>query len=341
MNKDLKLSRYYYDLPDELIAKRPAEERHKSRLFVYNRSVDKVIHSNFLSLAYFLPKYSTLVLNDSKVFPSRLRGKKSTGGNVEVLLLEIKQTQGCYKAMLKSNGKKPVGLEIDLSSGFKALVKRREGNVFFLQFNESLERILEVCGRIPLPPYIRKGRADERDRADYQTLFAKHLGSVAAPTAGLHFNNKVFRTLEERHIQRAYVTLHVGAGTFETVKSESITSHNMHKETYFIDKENADKIQRAQKIFAVGTTSLRVLEKSQRVGGIVPNRIEQTDIFLYPGVEVQSIHGLVTNFHLPYSTLLMLVSALIGREKALALYKEAVCNKYRFTSYGDAMLILL
>ena len=234
-----------------------------------------------------------------------------------------------------------MGLEIDLSSDFKAVVREREGNVFSLQFNESLEKILEVCGEPPLPPYIRKGRADERDKTDYQTLFAKHTGSVAAPTAGLHFDDKVFKKLDEKHIQRAYITLHVGIGTFEAVKSEDITCHKMHRETYFIDRENSEKIQKAHKLFAVGTTSLRVLENSRRMGGIVPGRREQTDIFLYPGAKIQSVHGLITNFHLPYSTLLMLVSALIGREKALELYREAIVNKYRFYSYGDAMLILL
>ena len=243
--------------------------------------------------------------------------------------------------MLKSTGKKNVGLKIDLSQNFRAVVTKREENIFFLQFNESLEKILDICGEPPLPPYIRKGRADERDKADYQTLFAKHTGSVAAPTAGLHFDDTVFKKLEERHIQTAYITLHVGAGTFKAVKSHDITCHKMHKETYFIDKENAEKIQKSRRLFAVGTTSLRVLENSRRMGNLVPGRCEQTDIFLYPGVKIQSVHGLITNFHLPYSTLLMLVSALIGREKVLELYREAVSKKYRFYSYGDALLILL
>ena len=341
MYQDLKLSNYYYDLPVELIALRPAWERDHSKLLVYDKKTDEVIHSNFLSLAQFIPEYSTFVLNNSKVCSFRLRGKKDTGAAVEILLLGTEETKGCYKALLKTNGKKSIGHIINLPSGFKAIIHAREQNIFFLRFNAPVEEILNFCGEIPLPPYIRKGQSDDKDRVDYQTIFAKHIGSAAAPTAGLHFTERVFKTLKEKYIEKAYITLHIGPGTFNSVQTEWITSHNMHREKYFVDQDNMAKIEKAKKVFAIGTTSLRVLESMVARGGCKSNVLQSTNIFLYPGKKIRSIHGLITNFHLPYSTLLMLVSALVGRERALELYREAILQKYRFYSYGDAMLILL
>ena len=220
-----------------------------------------------------------------------------------------------------------------------------EDGTFQVKFNhkfESLEDYLEACALVPIPPYIREGVADERDREDYQTIYAKEPGSVAAPTAGLHFTDEVFESLKRKEIQRCFVTLHVGPGTFAPVKSETITDHKMHSEQFKIDKDNLDKLNTNRLRFAVGTTSLRVLESAWSSEGyqIQPGQLLSTDIFLHPGKDVNSINGMITNFHLPGSSLLMLVSALIGREKTLELYQIAIEQKYRFYSYGDAMLIV-
>jgi len=341
---DLTLSNYDFDLPKELVASRPIAGRHNSKLLVYKVKSGEIIHEHFYNLANYLPEDSLLVLNQSKVFPCRLIGKKPTGGKCEIFLLEsYPNSNGEYKSLIKTSSKKSVGDEFFFEDELVAKIERIDEGNFYISFNrENLAEYLNEYAKIPIPPYIRNGESDELDKSDYQTVFAKNIGSVAAPTAGLHFTEDVFKSLQEKNIERAYVTLHVGLGTFAPVKTDNLQDHKMHSENYFIDTENRERILSNKAIFAVGTTSLRVLESSHNGENfdIEANEIKETDIFLHPGVDVHSINGLITNFHLPKSTLLMLVSSLIGREKTLELYKEAIANEYRFFSYGDSMLIL-
>ncbi|OUR97303.1 tRNA preQ1(34) S-adenosylmethionine ribosyltransferase-isomerase QueA [Halobacteriovorax marinus] len=342
--QDLLLSKYDFDLPKELIATRPVAGRHHSKLLVYKVKSNEVIHDEFRNISNYIPKSSLLVVNQSKVFPCRLMGTKSTGGKCEIFILDIeKNAEGLREVLIKTTSKKRLEQEFFFEDGLVAKLKKIEEGQFFVEFNlDDLGSYLESHGKIPIPPYIRNGQSDEQDKSDYQTVFAKDTGSVAAPTAGLHFTEDVFADLRAKEIERAEVTLHVGLGTFAPVKTDNLKDHNMHTERYFVDVENLKKLKSHKSIFAVGTTSLRVLESCHDGSDFViePNVIKETNIFLHPGVEVKSISGLLTNFHLPKSTLLMLVSSLIGREKTLELYKTAIENEYRFFSYGDAMLIL-
>jgi len=343
--KDLELSSYHFDLPAELIAQRPEIS---SRLLVYNISTDEVIHDYFANIGEYLPKESLLVFNQTKVFPSRLIGRKDSGGKAELFLLSTNPFGGVYPCLIKTRGKKNLADLFYFTDNVIAKILRIEsdgtfGVSFSLENPQALRNFLDKNAKIPIPPYIRNGESDEEDRLSYQTLFAKEEGSVAAPTAGLHFKNGLIEKLEGQNIQTAYVTLHVGLGTFRPVKVDHIRDHQMHKEDYFFDQKNDQKIKNARannrKIFAVGTTSLRVLESSFQKN-LESNTIYSTDIFLYPGKDIKSIDGLITNFHLPQSTLLMLVSSLIGRQKTLEIYALAIKEKYRFFSYGDGMLII-
>ncbi len=338
---DLQLSSYDYQLPIEQIALRPMENRADSRLLVYKKKTGEIFHKSFYDLPDLLPKDSLLVLNNSKVFPCRLTGKKPTGGAVEVFVLSLSQKENAYPCLLKSSGRKKVGDIIELPLKVKAEIVSKLDGSFLLKFDTDLPRYLDKVAAIPLPPYIRNGISDEKDDITYQTVYAKDIGSVAAPTAGLHFNKDVFSKLEVKGIQTAFVTLHVGQGTFLPVKDENILDHHMHIENYSIEKNDWKKINRHPKIFAVGTTSLRVLESiKQSEKEFFPEKAYETDIFLHPGKKIQSIEGMITNFHLPKSSLIMLVSTLIGREKTMELYELAIKEGYRFYSYGDAMLIL-
>ncbi|MDD0852754.1 tRNA preQ1(34) S-adenosylmethionine ribosyltransferase-isomerase QueA [Halobacteriovorax sp. GB3] len=345
--KDLLLSSYDYHLPEELIASRPAPNRHTSKLLVYNAKDDTVTHTSFLELDKFLPSGAQIVFNQSKVFPCRLVGKKPTGGKAEIFVLSVVDVDGSYPCLIKSRGKKDLGDTYLLDGDVQATITWVEEGRFGVSFNidsqaSSLANYLEEYGKIPIPPYIRGGESDDLDKKDYQTVYAKEVGSVAAPTAGLHFSDEVFSKLEKKNIDRAYVTLHVGLGTFAPVKTENVLDHDMHTEQYFVDQQNLERLEQKRPRFCVGTTSLRVLESSFKSTGfdLEADKRYQTNIFLHPGKDVKSIDGLITNFHLPKSTLLMLVSSLIGREKTLELYKIAIENEYRFFSYGDAMLIL-
>lgn len=345
---DLLLRSYHYHLPPELIAQRPIDSvnRHESRLLVYNNKTKAIIHDYFYNLGNYLPKSALLVFNQSKVFPSRLLGSKKSGGKAEIFFLSHeKNERGYYPVLIKTRSKKSLGDEFIFAENLKAIVTGISTEGTFeveLDLPESFKSFLsylEKYALIPIPPYIRKGESDAEDKKNYQTVYSKDEGSVAAPTAGLHFTNELLEKLKTQNIEDAYVTLHVGLGTFKPVVVDHLIDHRMHAEEYFVDEVNLQKIRRSKNIFAVGTTSLRVLESSFGKD-ITSGTRYKTQIFLHPGVEVQSIQGLITNFHLPESTLLMLVSALIGREKTLELYKIAVEEKYRFFSYGDAMLIL-
>ncbi len=338
---DLKLESYFYDLPPELIAERPVAGRHHSRLLVYDEATDSITHATFKDLPKFMPENSTLVMNQSRVFPCRLLGSKSTGAKVEVLLLKASPDEsGLYPALIRTGSKKKEGDLYHFSAGLTAEILQCLSNgTFLLKFNRELtSALLEEVALVPIPPYIRDGVSDKQDLTDYQTVYAKAVGSVAAPTAGLHFTDELFSELDQMGVSRNFVTLHVGIGTFAPVKSEVITDHQMHFEEFYVDQSDLKAIRAATKTVAVGTTTLRVLESIHNQA-YTAGELSSTNIFLHPGVEVHSIDGLITNFHLPKSTLLMLVSALIGREKTLALYNEAVAQGYRFFSYGDAMFI--
>lgn len=343
---DFELASYDYHLPPELIAERPVADRHSSRLLVYNQETDEVIHSHFSELNQFLPARSTLVFNRSKVFPCRLFGKKSTGGEAELFILSLQSQDNTLPCLIRTSGKKKVGDILHLGPLTARIEKVENNGTFRVSFNverEELISILEEIGKIPIPPYIRSGESDAADKESYQTVFAEEPGSVAAPTAGLHFSRELLSKLEAAGHDLASVTLHVGMGTFAKVTASNILEHKMHEELYSIDQENLDKIRQARFRVAVGTTTLRTLESSWSNGEIRfdrPGDISATSIFLHPGVKVHSIDALVTNFHLPRSSLLMLVSSLIGRQKVLELYQTAIDHKYRFFSYGDGMLIL-
>ena len=340
-NLDHLTSSYFYELDQALIASRPAIPRDSSRLLVYYQKSDRVEHRVFRELPDILPSQTQLVFNQSKVYPCRLMAQKESGGKAEIFLLSLQPDQGEYPVLIKSNGKKKLGdkfLAGDLIFEITHKSTTQIKGVFNLDCEQLQQRIYQK-GMVPIPPYIREGQADEQDKSDYQTLYAKDTGSVAAPTAGLHFTQAVFDQLDQKQIERAFVTLHVGLGTFKPVATDNILDHHMHTESFSIDQQNQARLNRACYRVAVGTTSLRVLESTYGKNGFEQTSGD-TSIFLYPGIEVQSVQGLLTNFHLPESTLLMLVSALIGREKTLELYRLAVDQRYRFYSYGDAMLIL-
>jgi len=343
---DLLLSSYDFDLPPELIASRPVADRHSSKLLVFNEETGEITHSHYREIASFLPINSTLVFNRSRVFPCRLIGKKTSGGEAEVFVLSLLHNNDLYPAMIRASGKRKIGDTFNFDKLVAQVEEINGDGTFQVKFNlkeEELINYLETYGKIPIPPYIRNGQSDDLDKVTYQTVYAKESGSVAAPTAGLHFSDELLKDLENKGHHLASVTLHVGAGTFAPVKSENILDHQMHQEFYSIDHENLQKIQSAKFRIAVGTTSLRTLESSWKNNQIIfdsDKGMEGTSIFLHPGKMVHSIDALITNFHLPKSSLIMLVSSLIGREKTLELYKIAIENKYRFFSYGDGMLIL-
>lgn len=339
------LSAYDYELPAELIAARPIPGRSGSRLLVAS---DPIQHAHFRDLPDHLPAGATLVFNQSRVFPCRLVGHKPTGGEVEAFVLSLRPRAGLYQVLLRAAGKRKVGEHFQFGALTLELSELGDEGTFWVKPNlahQDFLALLEKDGGIPIPPYIRDGRSDEQDRRDYQTVYAKEAGSVAAPTAGLHFTPELLRELEERGFKTAFVTLHVGLGTFKPVKTADIRDHKMHAETFHVEAAEAEKIRSGRgNIFAVGTTALRVLESCWREGEFdfpAPGETRETRIFLHPGKTVHSIRGLITNFHLPQSSLLMLVSALLGRERTLELYQLAVSEKYRFFSYGDAMLLRL
>lgn len=343
---DLELSSYDFDLPKELIADRPVPDRHSSRLLVYNEETGEITHSTFKDIAKFLPPHATLVFNRSKVFPCRLLGHKPSGGEAEVFILSLLHENGLYPCMVRASGKRKEGDKF-IFGDLEATIDKIHGNgTFGVSFNKTHDKLLndlETIGKIPIPPYIRGGESDDLDKKTYQTVYAKETGSVAAPTAGLHFSDELLNDLKNHGHKLATVTLHVGAGTFAPVKAENILEHKMHEEFFTIDAENLKVIQDAKFRIAVGTTTLRTLESSWKNGNVQfdePGSMKSTSIFLHPGKDVHSIDAMVTNFHLPGSSLIMLVSAIIGRKKTLELYKIAVENKYRFFSYGDGMLIL-
>ena len=337
-------SDFYFDLPEELIAQTPIKDRSSSRLMVLDRKSGKIEHKHFWDITDYLNKGDCLVINETKVIPARLIGaREDTGTRVEILLLK-RLTDNKWETLVYPGKKARPGKVIVFGDGeLKAEVKDivEDGNrIVEFSYKGIFEEILDKLGQMPLPPYIKE-KLEDKDR--YQTVYAKNTGSAAAPTAGLHFTKELLEKIEQKGIDIARLTLHVGLGTFRPVKEENVLEHKMHSEYYMIDEENANKINNARKkggrIIAVGTTSTRTLESVAQDNGYIPAKSGQTDIFIYPGYKFKAIDGLITNFHLPESTLIMLVSAFSTRENVLAAYKEAVEEKYRFFSFGDAMYI--
>ena len=339
----MKRSDFHYELPDELIARYPASERSASRLLVLGRVDGSLADRSFTDLLSYLQPGDLLVFNDTRVIPARLFGNKDSGGKVEILVERILDAHSCLAHVRASKSPKPGSL-IRVEGGGELRMQARRGELFLLQREGegSLLDLLEHHGHMPLPPYI--DRADESlDQDRYQTVYARAPGAVAAPTAGLHFDDELLNRLGEQGVETAFVTLHVGAGTFQPVRADDIRDHHMHAEWLEVSPAVVDRIHaakaRGNRVIAVGTTSVRCLETAAQGGELQPFQGD-TNIFIYPGYEFRVIDGLVTNFHLPESTLIMLVSALAGRTNVLNAYRHAVEQQYRFFSYGDAMLIL-
>lgn len=339
----MKTSDFNFDLPEELIAQTPLAQRDSSRLLTLDKATGRTAHHHFYDLADMLQPGDCLVLNNSRVLPARLIGHRETGGACEVLLL-IDRGDNVWECLVRPGRKLKPGAKVIFGQGELTgeIVSEVEGGNRLVRFHYEgiFLEVLERLGRMPLPPYI-KAELQESER--YQTVYSKVSGSAAAPTAGLHFTPELLKKLEEKGVKLSYVTLHVGLGTFRPVKAENILEHEMHSEYCVIPRETADLINETKRaggrVICVGTTSCRTIESWAGEDGTMKASAGWTNIFIYPGYKFKVLDGLITNFHLPESTLIMLVSALVGRENVLAAYKEAVEEKYRFFSFGDAMFI--
>ena len=341
----MKTSDFYYDLPKELIAQDPLEDRSSSRLLVLHRKSGRVEHRVFTDIVEYLKPGDCLVRNNTKVIPARLYGTRvDTGATIELLLLK-RMENDVWETLVKPGKKARQGAVISFGDGIltgEIIDVKEDGNrLIQFRYEGIFEEILDQLGQMPLPPYITHTL---KDKNRYQTVYAKYEGSAAAPTAGLHFTEELFQKLEEKGVLVANVTLHVGLGTFRPVKVDDVSKHHMHTEFYQVTKEEADKINKAKqaggRIVCVGTTSCRTIESAADENGVLKPGQGDTDIFIYPGYSFKMIDVLITNFHLPESTLLMLVSALAGKEQVMRVYEEAVQERYRFFSFGDAMIIL-
>lgn len=341
---ELKKSDFYFDLPEELIAQDPLEDRSSSRLLVLHKETGAVEHHIFRDIVDYLQEGDCLVLNNTKVIPARLLGEREgTGAHVEVLLL--KRHEGdVWETLVKPGKKCKPGNRLSFGDGLlkaEVLETVEEGNrLIRFEYEGIFEEVLDRLGEMPLPPYITHKL---QDKNRYQTVYAKYEGSAAAPTAGLHFTPQLLEAIEQKGVKIAYVTLHVGLGTFRPVKEENILDHHMHSEYYQVSEEAAQTInetkQKGGRVICVGTTSCRTVESASTPDGVIHAGCDNTEIFIYPGYTFKVLDCLITNFHLPESTLVMLVSALAGRENVLAAYEEAVRERYRFFSFGDAMFV--
>lgn len=341
----MKTSDFYYDLPQELIAQDPLEDRSASRLMVLDKKTGKIQHHIFKEIVNYLNPGDCMVINDTKVIPARLYGAKvGTDAKIEVLLLKRKENN-IWETLVKPGKKAKIGTKISFGEGLligEVVDIVEEGNrLIQFTYEGIFEEILDKLGQMPLPPYITH---QLKDKNRYQTVYAKHDGSAAAPTAGLHFTPELLEEIRAKGVNIAHVTLHVGLGTFRPVKVEDVTQHHMHSEFYVVEEDQATLINETKKkggkIISVGTTSLRTLESASTEDGILKAGSGWTDIFIYPGYRFKIVDRLITNFHLPESTLIMLVSALAGKEHIMAAYEEAVKDKYRFFSFGDAMFVM-
>ena len=336
---------FYFDLPQELIAQDPLEDRASSRLLVLDKHTGEITHKGFRDILEYLKPGDCLVINDTKVIPARLFGvKEDTGAKIEILLLKRREND-IWETLVKPGKKARPGPRIVFGEGLltgTVLETVDDGNrLIQFSYEGIFEEILDQLGQMPLPPYITH---QLKDKNRYQTVYAKHEGSAAAPTAGLHFTKELLKQVEDMGVKIAHVTLHVGLGTFRPVKVEHVQDHHMHSEFYVVEESEAKKVNDTKeaggRVICVGTTSCRTVESAADENGRLKAGTGWTDIFIYPGYQFKILDGLITNFHLPESTLVMLVSALAGREHILAAYEEAIRERYRFFSFGDAMLIL-
>ena len=340
----MKTSDFFYELPEELIAQTPLEKRDTSRLMVLDRETGSVTHKHFYDIIDYLNPGDCLVMNDSRVLPARLLGHRPTGGAVEVLLLRDLGNKR-WECLCKPGRKMQVGSEVIFGDGeltaTVAEVKEDGNRIVEFHYEGIFLEVLERLGKMPLPPYIK---AELADQERYQTVYSREVGSAAAPTAGLHFTNELLDKIREKGVKTAFVTLHVGLGTFRPVKAENILEHHMHSELCMISGETAAILNETKRsggrVICVGTTSCRTLESLVNEDGTFEEKSKWTEIFIYPGYTFKAMDGLITNFHLPESTLVMLVSAFAGRDHVLSAYEEAVKERYRFFSFGDAMCIL-
>ena len=340
----MKTHDFWYDLPEELIAQTPLEQRDTSRLLVMNRQTGAVNHRHFYDILEYLQPGDCLVMNDSRVLPARLLGHRPTGGAAEILLLKDLGNKK-WECLAKPGRKLQEGQEVIFGDGqLTATIAEvlPDGNrVVEFHYEGIFLEVLEQLGKMPLPPYIK---AELEDQERYQTVYSREVGSAAAPTAGLHFTKELLEKIREKGVKTAFVTLHVGLGTFRPVKAEDISDHLMHSEFCMMSAETAQKLNETKanggRVICVGTTSCRTVESLANPDGSFEEKSKWTDIFIYPGYQFKGMDGLITNFHLPESTLVMLVSAFAGRENVLSAYEQAVKERYRFFSFGDAMLIV-
>ncbi len=341
---ELRKSDFYFDLPEELIAQDPLEDRSSSRLLKLNKNTGEVTHHVFKDIVEYIRPGDCLVLNNTKVIPARLLGEREgTGAHVEVLLLKRREAD-VWETLVKPGKKCKPGTRLVFGDGLlhaEVLETVEEGNrLIRFEYEGIFEEVLDRLGEMPLPPYITHKL---QDKNRYQTVYAKYEGSAAAPTAGLHFTQELLAEIEAKGVKIAYVTLHVGLGTFRPVKEENVLEHHMHSEAYQVTEETAELINRTKaqggRVICVGTTSCRTVESASDANGRVVPGCGDTEIFIYPGYKFKVLDALITNFHLPESTLVMLVSALAGRENVLAAYEEAIKERYRFFSFGDAMFV--
>ncbi len=349
-NMNLTTNDFNYNLPEELIAQYPLKKRESARMMVLDRTTKSIEHKHFFDIIDYLNKDDVLVLNNTKVFPARLIAKRYSGGEVEVFLLNPTAQNNQWFCLMKRSKRVKEGETLFVNEDFKIKIIKKdteqavEGelpkNIVELEFSgDDVYEILNKYGSIPLPPYISR-QTNEDDKQDYQTVFAKNIGSVAAPTAGLHFSKEILEKIKNKGVEIVYITLNVGLGTFLPVKVEDFTKHKMHHESFIIPEETANTINSAKgSVIAAGTTVLRTLEATYQKYGKIVALQDETDIFIYPPYKIKSIDKLITNFHLPKSTLIMLVSAFAGKDFIFSAYQEAIKEKYRFFSYGDCMLI--
>ena len=338
----MRKSDFNYHLPEHLIAQKPLADRVASRMLCMDRLTGELKDEQFVDFIDLINKDDLLVLNDTKVIPARLYGKKQTGGKVEILIERVLDEHHAT-AHIRSSKSPKTDTIIELDNGLSCCVTGRENDLFCLKFSDenTILDLLDQIGHIPLPPYITR-KDDKEDLTRYQTVFAKQAGAVAAPTAGLHFDQQTIDKLEQKGVKKAFVTLHVGSGTFQPVRVDKLSEHIMHKEYYSVSQETVDAIQEAKekggRIIAIGTTSVRALESASR-SGLLQAGFGDTDLFITPGYTFKSVDAMLTNFHLPESTLLMLISAFSGYEPVMNAYQHAINQQYRFFSYGDAMFL--
>lgn len=338
------LSSYHFDLPKELIAQSPCHPRDHSRLMIVDRATGSITEIPFYELANFLEKGDRLIFNNTKVIPARLIGKRISGGNAEVFLKE-KQPDETWEVLVRPGKKLGIGSKVFFGEDFSCeIVQELSEGRRIVRFNHSgdFEKSLDKYGKIPLPQYIKRDVDEPSDQENYQTIFAQHPGALAAPTAGLHFTEGLMNKLTAKGVEQTQLTLHVGLGTFAAIRVEDIRQHNMHRESFIISPEAAEELNKetSQRQICVGTTTCRALESALRESSVIQPGEYSTDIFISPGYQFKKVRSLLTNFHLPSSTLLILVSAFAGRELIAEAYRKAVLERFRFFSYGDAMLIL-